>query len=112
VALNPDGTANCDRCGVGLPGMGVLYGMVVTNLDPGDNVVTLIVCYDCRPIVLDGLVTFAGDVCANDSEPLPVRSVATAVLSTDLEPSDPVSARQLAFCRVNGCADILLGRIG
>ena len=53
-----DGTAECDRCGAGLPGYGVLHGMVIVDLDveTGEQV-NMIACREngCRDVVLGEL---------------------------------------------------------
>jgi hypothetical protein len=113
VARNPDGTATCDACGGGLPGFGVLFGMVCIDLDLAAETREHIVCYGCRGDVLTGLVNFTADPmrCTDCDVKLDARSVATAMLVTDLSPADPGEARSLAFCYANGSRDLVLNNI-
>ena len=110
---NADGTATCDRCGIGLPGYGVLHGMVITDVGDSGVILNLIVCYNCRPIVLDGIMIFDnGNDCNRCGLSTPYRAASFGILITDLAPAiDPPEARYLFFSRENGCRDLLLDRI-
>ncbi len=106
---NADGTATCDRCGLGLPGYGVIFGMVISDIT-GD----LIVCYNCRPAVLAGLVNHSGTErqCSHCGVEVAARVTPYASLVTDLAPGvDPPTGRQLLFCVVNGSRDLFLARL-
>lgn len=106
---NSDGTATCDRCGIGLPGYGVIHGATISDLSVDDNIVGLIVCYNCWPAVITDMVTH-GDAlaCNNCGTPQGFRSVVLAALVTDLAPAEDHDARYLMFCRANGCRNRLL----
>jgi hypothetical protein len=110
MALNPDGTANCDRCGRFIDGYGVLYGMVSADLND-TTVRNLIVCYDeCRPLVLDGLLRNNDPTrCADCGIPA-IRAVSFGLLATDLDPITG-DVRNLTFCYVNGSAAAYLSRL-
>lgn len=57
MGINPDGTATCTNCGTGLPGYGVIYGLLVLRLDKATGAVeSLIFCYTngCNDKVLRG----------------------------------------------------------
>ena len=100
----------CSRCGIDLPGFGVIYGLVVSHLVDGE-VEELIFCYvgGCREVVLDGLVndTTSPLHCSDDGAALPSRSVESALLATDLDP-DGDGARFLQFCYAGGSRDRLI----
>jgi hypothetical protein len=99
-----DGTATCDRCGVSLPGYGILYGLVV------DAGTLMIFCYvnDCRSIITSGLINYTTPgVCSNTGQPVILVS-SEALVCADLDPVDPTQMRRLAFCRALGCADKFL----
>jgi hypothetical protein len=109
---NPDGTSSCDRCGIALDGFGVLYGLVCVDLH-GETLRELIFCYanDCRTAVLEGLVNYPqSGVCSHCGLELPVRSVSTAMLTSDILPVGD-TARPLQFCYANGSRNQLLDRI-
>ena len=109
---NPDGTATCDRCGIGLPGYGVINGAVISDTSPTGDMVGLIVCYTCWPVVISDLVSYGDPLaCNNCGTPQGFRSVTLAALVTDLAPSLDHSARYLMFCRANGCRNRLLVHI-
>jgi ribosomal protein L37AE/L43A len=116
MGQNANGTATCDRCGVGRAGYGVLYGMVVTDLDEvTQDVNDLFVCYTCRPTVLEGLL-LAGNVgpdqCTHCGLAFPVRAVEYGLLAADIAPGvTPESLRQLFFCQVNGSRALFLARL-
>jgi hypothetical protein len=113
VSLNPDGTAECDRCRAHLAGFGVLYGLVCSRITP-DGVETLIFCYvnGCRTVALDGLVnvvTSPDDVtvrCSDCGLVMADRSLATAMLATDLDASGE-QARYLQLCYVTSAKQLL-----
>ena len=104
----------CARCGEKLPGLGVLNGMVCSDMDDTGKMVELIVCYvnGCRDAVLDGLVLHPrSSGCVVCGGRLTVRGVSEALLTTDLHPNGSGLSRSLAFCHANGHRDQLLGRI-
>ena len=116
MSLNGDGTANCDRCGVDLPGFGVIYGLVCSHLTAG-TLEELIFCYvnRCRDVVLAGLVNALSNDqtvrCSEDGAVLAARSVDVAMLLTDLDP-DSDGARYLQLCYEYGSRDRLLSNAG
>lgn len=59
-AINPDGTATCTLCGTKLPGYGVIYGVLINDLDPVNHGLTrsMIFCYanNCNNKVLTGKI--------------------------------------------------------
>jgi hypothetical protein len=104
----PDGTAECDRCGVALDGYGVLNGLIA---DAGDQ--QLIFCYVnfCRDTAVFGMINYVDpDLCTNTGQPI-LRATSDAILAVDLDPANPEEVRRLAFCRELGCADQLLNQI-
>jgi hypothetical protein len=111
---NTDGTASCDRCGITLAGFGVLSGLVCVDLD-GETVRELIFCYanECRTFVLDGFVNYQQPgpaTCTHCGISLGVRSVSTAMLATDVQPTGDTS-RTMQFCYENGSRNQLLDRV-
>lgn len=54
MAQNPDGTASCDRCGVNLPGYGVIHGMICSDLNGAGEIIDRIFCYEnkCRDAIV------------------------------------------------------------
>lgn len=114
--MNPDGTAICDRCGLLLPGFGVLLGMIAVDLTAEAATRSRIFCYanDCRSAMLAGMVRYPGDptVCTHCGRPTP-RAVASAVLTFDLDPVDNLQEwRGMGFCYDNGSAALLWANIG
>jgi hypothetical protein len=108
---NPDGTATCDRCGILLPGFGVLQGMVCASLT-GDTVTERIFCYrnGCRTTTLGALVGNTNpNVCTHCAVPISPRAVAYALLASDIDPTVPGGVqRMMQFCYINDSAGILL----
>lgn len=116
MAQNADGTANCDRCRILLPGFGVIYGMVCNDLNQAGAVVGRIYCYqnNCRSIVMAGLLTNIGPsqnpqlpACSDCGLVLNTRGVAEAMLATDIQPGLD-TPRLLTFCYANGSRDRLV----
>lgn len=117
MARNSDGSATCDRCGIWLPGYGVLHGMVCTDLD-GPNVRSLIFCYrsNCRSYALGNLLAITPPMdgnlrCSHCGVILTARSVAQAMLTQDVQPNVD-TPRALAFCYINHSRDLLLANAG
>ena len=108
----------CDYCKINLEGFGVLYGLVASHL-VDDQVEELIFCYlnECRTVALRGLVNIVvapGDPvvrCVDGGSVLPERSLAYAMLTTDLDP-DGGLPRYLQFCYEGGSRDRLLANVG
>lgn len=122
MGLTADGSCVCDRCGVWLPGMGVIEGLVTTDATPDGDIRRLIFCYrnNCRDHLLAGLVTTAPDPswlgsvapcthCGVATE----RCVTAALLASDIDPDTPTAGntRQMLFGHGCGGRDLLLGRI-
>lgn len=107
MAENED-DATCDRCGLSLPGYGVLFGMLTTDLASG-LVRSLIFCYanGCRDALLAGHLNSTSG-CTNCGTALQ-RGLDTALLAVDVDLStDEDLTRPLAFCYANGCRDLVL----
>lgn len=104
-----DGSTFCDGCQAVLAGYGVLYGMVLSNVE-GEGLVERIYCYGngCRDRVLGDRVRFdVTDRCSTCGAVTP-RSVAVAALSVDLNPDPNNNGQRFAtFCHANGCAAAL-----
>jgi hypothetical protein len=59
MALNPDGTADCTKCGATLPGAGVIHGLLVSSLNFTTGALdSYIFCYanGCAGLILAGHV--------------------------------------------------------
>lgn len=108
--MNADGSHSCDRCGTGLPGYGVLYGLVASSIHDGD-LRTWLYCYanGCAGHVLFRQVKAEGDDVCHRCGAECLRAPDTAVLTTDL-PDQTQPPRMLTFCRAGGCADNVLAR--
>lgn len=110
MPINADGTATCDRCRTDVPGYGVLYGLVSTDLDSTGGTVRRLFCYyhHCRDAALGDLINHqqspdAPLACAACQVPL--SGVSDAMLCSDID-GDVV--RSFAFCYVNGHRNQLL----
>lgn len=59
MGMNVDGTATCTLCGATLPGYGVIYGVLVNDVDvKSGNTRSMIFCYanKCNDKVLTGKI--------------------------------------------------------
>lgn len=119
MGVRANGSAYCNRCNKGLPGVGVLYGMLATDMAAEGTVRQLTFCYDevnqCRDAVLTGHLSFATsdpNVCADCGLTVDSADVAHGMLVADLNPVDLGVVRRLLFCYANGSRDrVLDGRI-
>jgi hypothetical protein len=104
VTANPDGTGECDRCGVSLAGYGVLDGMLAAYYDEG-QLVSHIYCYvnGCRDHILAGRLNHDTPGLCTDCGTATVRSLASGVIANDEDP-DTDGPRQMMFCHFNGCS--------
>lgn len=120
MARNGDGTATCDRCGIWLPGYGVLYGLITTDLTDKGQTRSLIFCYtnQCRTLVLEGFVNFPAPPdtpllrCTDDNTALARRGLSEALLAVDMHPGIAEHLRYMQFCYATGSRDRFLNQTG
>lgn len=110
--INPDGTVVCNRCGIPLDGMGVLFGMVTSLLDESAAVVNEIYCYlnECRSAVLRGNVLYPdtspdNPICSRTGNSIAAWTPSEALLAVDTDSQG--NLRSMAFCLDRGCDAII-----
>lgn len=103
----------CDRSAAVVDGFGVLFGMVITGIDPATfQMRRWLFCYedDCSTEALAVVLLTPGaaeNQCSRCGDTYEYRSPDIAVLTTDI-PAGQDEPRLLMFCRANGCAAALL----
>ena len=115
MGQNANGTATCDRCGILLPGYGIINGIVCTDLTRTGAVVGRIFCYrnNCRTIMLTGMLNFpATDFnCVHCNRAVTTRSLEEGMLTAELHPGSEGVVRSLLFCYANDSRDLFLANV-